>query len=224
MSTVKLTAFAGFKKGPKTAPGIEVLFGAADARLGATGNYELLLSSVPLARNLRAPADGLLMLYGLRDSAEELQLRRAEVRAAGGSFQFAELEAEVGTIVTGIIDHEALKHCRFANIKRMSAELQQEIVDTFVEYVAEEGGDPSLEMNRLKAIARRPDLFGRLLAEHKAFKKVEVMIIPVIEGDKMRQIAYVRPNCKYVQFSQSTDDDVLVLPLHFGKKVSLSEA
>ena len=227
MSTVKLTLFASYtknKSGPEGKVGI--LFGASESHLMENGHFGLLFSGVPIAKELPPPAspsEGLLMLYGLRDSTEELQRRRTQARNEGANFQFAELEVEVGEIAVGIIDAELIKKCRFANVKRMSAALQQEIVDTFAEYIEQEGGKPEVEMNRIKSMALRPDLFGRLISEHKLFKKIEVLIIPIEERGVIRQVAYVRPNCKYVSLSQNTDDEILFLPPKFGKQVLIEE-
>lgn len=221
MSTVKLSVFAAFKRRPKKAPtpGVDVVFGAKGFRINEQGLAELETASVPLAEGLTPPVGGLLMLYGLRDLTDELQRRRAEARAVGAAFQYAEFEVEVGDIVVGIIDKETLPGCRFANVKRMSIGIQQDIMDCFVEYIREEGGEPDVTMNRIKAIARRPDLFGRLLSENPDYQRLEVLIIPVEESGQVRQVAYVRDNCKYIALRQSQDDEILYLPENFGEQV-----
>lgn len=220
MSTIKLTTFTAFNKDSGNDNGLNILFGSRNPTKTSSGNYNLEVGSVPISPKLKAPENCLLMLYGLKDCSEELQRRRSQARGAGANFHFAEIEAEVGDIVPGIADEDSIKTCRFANVKRMSSYLQQDIMDSFVEYIKEAGEPVDAGMNRMELISLRPDLFSRLFTENKLFKKIEVLIVPIQEVGRIRQVAIVRPSFKYLKISQSLDDDVLVLPLKFGKRVT----
>lgn len=221
-SVIKLTSFSivqrsTMEKGKDVPP--HILCGATKPTK-AKNAYELEIASVPLMYEQEAPPTsvGILALYGFKDAIEEIQKRRQEAREANAEFKFAEIECEVGEIELGLVDRAKLRGLRFANVKRMNAQLQSEILDKFAEYVEDEGGDVPGYMSRVQQIAMRPDLFGRLLEEDKDFKRIEVLVIPVYGSKtyptKVRQLAIIRPKAKIVGFSQNStkDEDHLVLP------------
>lgn len=217
-SSVMLTTFAAFSKGNNS--DLDIKFGSSGTHVQKNGHLDVIADNIPLRSKLLAPGNGMLMLYGHRDTTEELQKRRAEALSLGARFQFAEITVDVGPIFPGIFDDASIKTARFANLRRLTADLQEDIVDIFTSYAKDEGQDFNPVGNRIAEIATRPDLFERLLREDKRFKKLEVFIIPVKEGGLIRQVAYVKSNCKILEINQNTDAETIVFPKWFGKKVS----
>lgn len=219
-SVIKLTLFSilKFPQTRKTDALPRILAGASNVER-INGKLSVQLASVPLMDSQTPPDEskGILALYGFKDQLEEVAARRQEARNAGAEFKFLEIECEVGRIEEGLIDREKLRKLRFANVKRMTAELQTEILERFAEYVGDEGGDAPASMSRVQQIAMRPDLFGQLMSDDKDFKNIEVLVIPVLGSKthhaKVRQVAIVRPKAKIVRASGNGDDDLnLVLP------------
>lgn len=217
-SSIQLTTFAAYVPASKDNGDLELKFGSSGIQVDKKGHIDLIADSVPLRSKLVAPGSGLVMLYGHRDTSEELQKKRIEASSLGANFKFAEITVEVGPIFPGIFDESTIKTARFANLRRLTANLQQSILDSFQEYAKEEGEIIDADGDRITEIASRPDLFERLLREDKRFKKLEVFVIPVKEGNMIRQVAYAKSNCKIVSINQNTDSETIVLPKWFGKK------
>ena len=234
-SSVKLTAFASFTV-PKTGVDLKVAYGASRGVIAGEGEESrryLEMGNVPFGRRgVKAPEGGLLMLYGFRDNIDELKDRRAAAREAKAEFHYGEVEAEVGVngIVVGIIDRKALNGLRFANVKRMSADLQSDILSAFSSYVKEEGGREKEDMSKIRQIAQRPDLFCRLLDEDPDMKSMEVLVIPVADDPqypaRIRQVAYVRQGAHILNIDQNTEQNKFVLPqwMLVPRKTALKQA
>ncbi len=245
MSKIKLATYAAYRKATSTAkqkkagdtPEPEILFGAAGfTRDKVSGNWVFTCAPLPLGPGQRPPEQGLTMLYGFRDTIDELKRRRDQARTAGAEFRSMEVEIEVGEIEVGLVDRKRVKDLKFVNLRRMTAALQSEILKKFSDYVTEEKKaagrasrlvkDMDEDMSRVQQIAQRPDLFGRLLTEDRDLKGLEVLVIPIEDPEVrggMRQIAYVRPKAKIISIQQSVDDDILALPKTF-KNVQLAVA
>lgn len=237
MSNIKLTTFTAFvdrkpgtRRNSDDSRRIDILFGAVDSRINNEGKVELLADHVPLRDGLTPPQDGLLMLYGYGDISTELPKRRAEARELNATFHFADLHVDVGDIYPGVVDRSILKQQRFVNVSRMNVALQQEILNIFSNYMKEENSDDfdDESASRLQLIAQRPDLFARLLNDDKDFKKLECIIIPVsaskFEGvTKIRNLAYLRKNCKITLIDQQSDSELIILPKGFGKMLKPGE-
>lgn len=227
-SSVRLTVFSIFRrrKTPETAGSpVDVLYGASSGRLGDDGKLELLADSVPFHsdsfRNKGPrPGFGLLMLYGIRDSLEEMQYWRFKAREMGAEFVCAEFEFEVGTIEPKLTDRQLLKATagknRFLNFRRMKSELQTEVLESFSAYAISNGEKADENLSRVSQIANRPDLFDRLLVEDRDFAALDILVIPVADDDalpgKMRQLAYVKPEAKVLSILQKSDESRILLP------------
>jgi hypothetical protein len=234
MSTVKLTTFAIFnKQGSDGAPGTTVtpLYGASAARFGDDGRVELLADNAPFhADSFRGkepkPGHGLLMLYGIRDSIEEIQFWRTKAREMEAEFASATVEFDVGGIEVGLTDRPLLKakagENRFLNMRRMKSSLQTEILERFQHQVRLEGQDVDDEMRRVAQIANRPDLFDNLFEHDRDMAHLDVLIIPVADNPEspghMRQMAYVRPGAQVVSLQQADDSVRILLPLWMTDK------
>lgn len=225
-SSVKLTTFSIYKvtKGP-SGSSIQTLAGSVDARFGDTGQVELLADSVPFHADLfrqkaPKPGFGMLMLYGIRDTLEEMHYWRTKAREMGAEFASAEIEFAVGVIEVGLTDRAKLKAAAgkssFLNLRRMTSSLQSQILHQFSEYAASEGANIDEEMSRVSQIATRPDLFDKLLVDDSDLAKLDVLVVPVADDPavpgRMRQVAYVKPGAKVLSTVQGTDKATILLP------------
>lgn len=219
-SSVKLTAFCLYRK--KAARGdtpasVEALDGALDARLGADGHVELLAGPAPFRSKdfvgaAPAPGFGTLMLYGIRDTVEELYRWRNHARQIGADFASAEFEVEVGTLETGLTSRELLHAAggknRFLNVRRMTSHLQGQVLQAMRKY------EP--ELTRVVEMAQHPELFDRVLLDDPDLRSLDVLVIPVADDpgspNLMRQVAYVRPGAKVLKVHQGSDQATIYLP------------
>lgn len=227
-SSVRVTAFSVFKrrKTPDTVGSpVDILYGASSGRLDDNGKLELLADSVPFhagsfKNKAPKPGFGLLMLYGIRDSLEEMQYWRIKAREMGAEFASAEFEFEVGTIEPKLTDRQLLKATagknRFLNLRRMKSELQIQVLESFSAYAKSDGEESDENLSRVSQIANRPDLFDRLLVDDQDFAALDVLVIPVADDDalpgKMRQLAYVKPGAKLLSIQQNSDESQILLP------------
>lgn len=228
-SSIKLTSFAIYRTtaGADGTPTVSVLHGASDARFNpATGKIELLADSIPFNTDSFAPfapkpGHGMLMLYGIRDAADELQKWRAKARELNAEFTYAEFEFDVGKIEVGLTDKKLLRasgdSSRFLNLRRMKSDLQIEILKHFEKYAHEDGMNVKEDMARISQIAMRPNYFDRLFQDYRDARHLDILVIPVADDDvstppRIRQAAYVRPGGKLIRTMQGRDDVSLILP------------
>lgn len=235
MSTIILETFAVYKcakEKPKSTSQVKPISGISDVRITDNGMLELVLASVPMrTRKMQArmPTGGLLMLYGMRDTAMELQRMRLEARRLGAEFAFAKFEIDVGKIPVDFVNYEMLKNepkMKFLAVRRMTKELQTGVLETFERHTT----DKSVLDQKLKReiqIGSRPDLWDRLYEDaefanekNNLFKNIGVISIPinddpekaVSKGGGLRHVAYVRPGAKVVSEIQGSRFVKLVLP------------
>lgn len=219
-SSVKLTAFCLYQA-KRDAKGrlksVTALDGAQDARIGDDGRVELLASSVPWrSKKFAAPQPGagfgMLLLYGIKDTLEELYRWRNKARQIGADFAYAEFDVEVGIIEPGLVSRDLLKtrgrESRFANLRRMNVMLQGEILQAMRKH------DPAV--TKMVDLAARPHLFDMIFEDDKEIANLDVFVIPVADDDEtpglMRQVAYVRPGSKILGVNQGSDQASIFLP------------
>ncbi|WP_158304634.1 hypothetical protein [Methylibium petroleiphilum] len=208
-------------------PQVEVLYGASDARFNpATRKIELLADSIPFhsesfTRFTPKPGHGMLMLYGIRDALDELHKWRTKARELGAEFASAEFEVEVGGIEKDLVSKEMLKASRktnrFLNVRRMKADLQEDVFKCFTRYAKEDGLKVDEDMQRILQIATHPSYFDRLFQEYEDLQDMDVLVIPVADIEiggrrHIRQAAYVRPGAKILDVRQVRPDVDIVLP------------
>lgn len=212
MSNINLVSYAIFRKEPKPA-GVTLYHGASYCSIDDKGFARIIAGNValPAGQNMTAPGSGLLMLYGFRDMQEEIRLRRHEARAKQMSFHWLEAEAEVSQIYPGIVNRHILPTIDFVNVKRLSTALQDTILRYFSVYAEERGGAFD-SMRQIQQIASRPEFFERLCLEPE-FRHVSILVIPVFDGVRVRQLAYVRPTARIVAVRQDATEGIsLELP------------
>lgn len=227
-STIRFTTFALYRnvgKRGQTNSFVEVLHGASAGRFGDDGRVELLAGSAPfntLAYEKLAPKDGegLLMLYGHRDALDELQAWRRKARDLDAEMAWATVEVAVGHMETNLIDRASMKAAagtlRFANVRRMKASLQIDILERFAGYVSAEGGNADSKMSRPVQMATRPDLFVRALEDDADLRALDALVIPVADDPevpgRIRQVALVRPSAQVVEVRQGSSEASILLP------------
>lgn len=226
-SKVKLTLFSLYRA--RSSEGrlraVERMVGAYDVRLGDDARAEVLAASVPFNDRrfdpmAPKPGFGMLALFGIRDAIDELQRWRAIGRNSNAEFAYAELWIDVGEIETKLANRASLQapghRSRFLNLRRTTVDFQKEVLATFRRYVREEGGDPDATMVRVQDIATRPDLFDRLLYEDPDLRGIDVFVLPLADmidsPGRMRQVAYLRPGARIVEFAQGSDQVSMYLP------------
>jgi len=222
-STIKLTTFALYEvSGSGSKPQIKCHAGASHARVGDDGVIELLASSVPFKSDTftgKAPKSGkgMLMLYGIHDTLDELARMSTIARSQGLRLAKAEVEVNIGYMEPKLVSRAMLKaygpHMRFGNLRRMVATLQTDIAEAFVKYAKKEDLEIS---NRVSEIAKYPHLFDRLFDEDEDMAHLSVISIPLLDDPKftgkMRQVAYVRPDAQVVSIRQGATDARILLP------------
>ena len=86
----------------------------------------------------------------------------------------------------------------------MKADLQTQLLYRISGYVDEEGGNSDTTMARVVQMATRPELFGRVFRDDRSFGELDILVIPVADGEggSIRQLAYVRPTARLVSVRQ----------------------
>ncbi len=225
MSTVALTAFSVFRK--VTNNDVEILCGASAVRTTDHG-VTLEVTSVPLRDNIfpQFPRGSLALLYGFRDALDELSRQRLGARDRRAEFASLNIAVDVGDVVVGHVALDTLRKARFANVKRMTAELQDLILTRFARYAAaksKSSSEYSAGATRLERLARHPELFDRLLATDSDFKNLDVLVIPTASldaPDRIRQVALLRPQARILTCTQNAEHVSLELPGRFRNRAT----
>lgn len=216
-SKVQLTLMSLFRlRDEGSSTSVSPFVGAKSAWM-EDGVVHLMANSVPFhnrAMDSLAPASGqgLLALFGIRDALQELQHWRTVARNAQAQFAYLQLQVDAGVAMSGVLTREALRaqqaNVRFVNVRRCAAEMQKEWLAQFAQWVAEEGGDAQRDMYHIRQMARRPDLFERLLSTDADLAAVDVLVFPLVDrldATATRQVAYLRAGARIVASIQGSD-------------------
>lgn len=202
---VQLTLMGLFRRpAPHTAGRPEPLVGVATIGANPAGGIALQAGSIPF--HLRAmdargprPGYGLLALFGIRDTLDELQHWRTVARNSQAHFAYVQLQAEVGAVGTAAVQRSQLRAqgaaLRFVNVRRSAMAFQKELLAQFAAYVAAEGGDPARDMAHVRQMALRPDLYEKVLYDDPDLQHVQVLVFALADRQdpaRLRQVAYVR--------------------------------
>lgn len=196
----------------------------AEAVWQADGRTQVIVASVPFhhrAMDARAPQKGrgLLALFGIRDAIEELQHWRTVARNSQAQFTYIQLQVDVRVAHNGVVSRQILQErgdsLRFLNVRRCAADMQKAWLAQFATWVQQEGGDAQRDMQQVRQMARRPDLFERLLHEDPDLQHIDVMVLPLSdrpEASRTRQVAYVRAGARLAAVTQGSDQVQVHLP------------
>lgn len=219
---MQLTFFALFQPKADGVKGLAPLVGAESLRLdGASAQADV--TSIPFhlrSMDRLAPrSGGLLGLFGIRDTLEELQHWRTVARHSKAEFGSLHVQVNIAHPWAGVVTREVLREragdLRFLNIRRNAAGLQKELLQKFASWVREEGGDPSLEMAHVQHMAHRPDLYARTLEQDSDFRHIDVLVFPLADRSDprlTRQVAYLRAGARIQELRQGDTSVQLQLP------------
>lgn len=224
-SKVQLTLFGIFRMHPRAdGPQLSPVVGVKDIQW--TGERaQLTLSSIPfhdrrMDRLAPAQGQGLLTLFGIRDALQELQHWRGVARNSQAQFAYIHVHVDIGVASSGVITRQHLREqgaqMRFLNVKRCAAEMQKEWLQCFAEWVQQEGGNAARDMQHVRQMALRPDLFERLLHTDPDLRHIDVLVLPLADRNdvaRVRQVAYLRAGTPFSSDDQSQDELDVRLPL-----------
>lgn len=204
LSTIQLDAYVVYK--PK-GDGFEVLHGTDLGFDAASGKYVIEYPSAILPDGAKIKHDVFIALYGFRDSVAEMAAINKHFTALDPKavVQVVNLNFDVGRIEPNVIHLKDLPGLRFVNVKRCAKEIQDHIFETFKGYLEDKPAELA-KLEKLRHIARFPDLFARLLVEDDLFVDVEVLIAPIaLPGDMAshRQFAFVKRSAVLMEVIQN---------------------
>lgn len=153
------------------------------------------IGDMPLPHGIPHPPTGLTVLYGFRDALEELQRQYAVIQSQKMNIVKIDFKLEVGRIVTGTTGRDDIKDTKFLNLKRLSIDLQQMILDGVNELVAKEN-KKAVFFEKITEAGVRPDLICAVIHAEKIFRHVNSVVYvvpePLPDGKKrLRQVATI---------------------------------
>lgn len=162
----------------------------------------VVLDNIPLPSDIIPPQNGITLLYGFRDALEEMSKYRQEADRTGSLFYTVSFEVEVGCILPGAITRENIRETRFVNLRRISSDLESDILH-FVNGLLEKEGS-ELKIESIDDIGARSDLLGELVNQ-PGFDHLTAIVWAIHgKGKKHRQVAtlfktsdVVRPDGTY---------------------------
>lgn len=189
MSKLALESFIAFKPAAP-ADGYEFFPKQRDvSRQGK--NLVVTLGDVPLPGSIPHPQNGLTTLYGFRDALEEMQLQYAAARRNGMSLVKVTFNLDVKKIVMGTTNPDTIGDTRFLNLRRLSKDLQQLVLDGVNELSAKEGKKAKF-YDRILHAGERPDLICAVIRSLKVFSHINSVVYMVPDGTpRGRQVATV---------------------------------
>ena len=205
-------------------------FVGSEAVSQQNSSIQITAGSVPFhdkAMDVLAPRQdrALLTLFGIRDALQELQHWRAVARTAQAQFTYLQLQVDVGAMPLGALTRSSLQQAgaslRFVNVKRCAVQLQKEWLQQFAQWVEQEGHDGG-QMRILPQMAKRPDLFERLMWEDPDLAHVDVLVIPLadrIGSESTRQVALLRAGARITAITQGSDQAEVQLPQWMGSRL-----
>lgn len=200
MSVIKLVAMTGFRVTPSGKP--EVVFGADGVRFDEERKqWVFKIASVPMESPIDLPQSGLSLLYGFRETISEVAAWKRKTENEGLEFHTAYINVEVGEIFRQIVGRNDIAGLRFASVRRIKADLQQEIMDSFSGLLERETRDLKA-VSRIREIASCPDLLDKVLYQ-PPFDGLEVFVYPVKDGEMIRYLAFVKPQAHIVSIEQN---------------------
>ncbi len=152
------------------------------------------------------------MLYGFRDSMEEMARQRTLLARNDPRVDFHPLNVDVHLDAPGICGQvmtpETLPLYQFANVMRTNKQVQAMMLAYFVGY--QKGLVENDDIRKIAQMADHPHLFGRLIKEPE-FKHLRVLVFPVTTDRGIRQFALVTKQAKIVA-DEKTGDPVIQNP------------
>lgn len=215
MAQIKLVTISAFRLGRQAQGPAEILFGARAVEWNETsGKWAIQAGDVPIAGRpgVVLPSPGTTLYYGFREVLEQTrQWHQSVAQEEDVYFHMAYVIVEIGTFFKEMVGMADLPHLRFASIRRMKTEVQQEIMARVSELRAR-AGEPSPQLTNVRELSWYPHLVGEAL-KTPPFDHLEVFVYPVgARGEKAVQyLGCVRPTAQIVSIEQNANQPWMVV-------------
>jgi hypothetical protein len=155
-------------------------------------NAVVTLGDVPLPPGIPAAKNALTVLYGFRDALDELKSQYARARRYGMQVAKVSFHLDVDEIVMGTTNPDSIGSTRFLNLRRLSRDLQQVIIDNVNELAAKERNANPVLFERMTEAGQRPDLICQAIRAEAVFKHINSVVYMVPDGTpRGRQVATI---------------------------------
>lgn len=188
MSKLALESFVAWK----AAPNGDLKFFPEPSAVSQQGKTTTItLGNVPLPSKIPAPERGLTVLYGFRDALDEMKAQFEHARRNGMNILKVSFHLDVDDIVMGTTNPESIASTKFLNLRRLSKDLQQVILDGVNELSARDGKKAVL-YDRILQAGERPDLICKVIRSEKVFSHITSVVYMVPDGTpRGRQVATI---------------------------------
>jgi hypothetical protein len=189
MSELALETFVAYKAA-STESGFEFFPSPRQVKKKA-GKTVVTLADIPLPGNAPAPQGALTVLYGFRDAIEQMQQHHKTARDRGMSLVKVSFKLDVADITMSTTSLDSLAATRFLNLRRLSIDLQQRVLDAVNEMSANEG-KRAVFFEKMADAGARPDLVCKAVRAEKLFQHIVAVAYTVPDGTpKGRQVATI---------------------------------
>lgn len=161
------------------------------------GNVVVTLNDVPFPVGVPHPKNALTVLYGFRDSLEELQRHLKYARENDMSNIKVSFKMTVRNINMGTTDLSNLNDTDFLNLRRLQKELSKVIISGVAERLAIEASKTDRRAEVVETMldaCRRPDLVCDVIRSEKMFSHIKVVAYMIPDEDNSnrgRQVATI---------------------------------
>lgn len=188
---IALDSFVTYKA-DRSKDGFE-FFPAPRAVSRKNGRTSIVLGDVPLPEGVVAPKNALTMLYGFKDSLEEM--KRQYQRAAENDMDLVKvsMRLHVGEIIPGSTTMLNIGQTRFLNLRRADEELLKQVtgsVNNLLETM-KKSARPVNFVDSFKSIAHRPDIICDAIRATDLFRHINAVVYEVPDGTRGRQVASI---------------------------------
>lgn len=155
----------------------------------ARGRHVVTLGDVPLPPGIPHPDKGITMLYGFRDALDVLHAERSKAAKEGLNMRTVSVDVDVDEVLMGTINKAELKSTRFANLKRLSTELQDEVLDR-VNTMARKEKKSHADFTTVIQAGNRPDLICKAMTTAPfSHLRIIAYLVPQVGRPRGRQVA-----------------------------------
>lgn len=156
-----------------------------------SGRLLVTLGNLPMPGKLPSPTNAVTMLYGFRDAIEQLQAHQRTAIEQGMQFRRIAVKLEVKEILMGTLAAKDLKRTRFANLRRVSEQLQMDVIHE-VNKLARRENKRHREFDTMDEAGARPDLLCRAVRKGPLANFLAIVfIMPTANSRRGQQMAAV---------------------------------
>lgn len=195
MSELSLETFVAWRS-KATGDGFVIWPTPRKTTVKESGRLLVTLGNLPMPAQVPSPTNGLTMLYGFRDAIEQLQDFQRGAIEKGMQFRRIAVKLQVKEIIMGTLSADDLKRTLFANLRRVSEDLQLEITRE-VNKLARRESKAHCEFGNIGEAGARPDLLCRAVKKGPLAKlQAVVFVLPanLIGTRRGRQVAAIFTN------------------------------